>query len=282
MSNNVITIAITGANGYLGSQLVNYLEANGITCIKLVRNPQKTNERKFILGENLSVETLQNVDYLIHAAYDFSLKDPQESSQINIDGTIKLLNLANKANLKSVIYISSMSSFAKSKSIYGQNKFKVEKYIQENNLPAVIIRPGLIYGEPLGGIMAKLKAISKLPVLPYITISAPLYLCHINDLSHLIQYIIINADNFRNKQVLIAANDTPFSFKQILQTLGAKFLIPIPWQPLWLILKFVELIRLKPRMGSDNLISLVYQNPTPDFINAKHLNIRFQAFKDKK
>jgi hypothetical protein len=84
--------------------------------------------------------------------------------------------------------------------------------------------------------------------------------------------------------ILTIAQETPMQLKDILQALipqkKLKYLY-IPWQLIWIGLKICELIGLKMRLKSDNLISLLNQNPTPNFKPLHTLNIKIHALNNK-
>lgn len=268
-------IAVTGANGYLGGLIINFLTMQNIDYVKLVRQPQSFNEQKFILGDDFV--DLHNVDGLIHVAYDFNQINPNKNYLINVDGSSKLFNSARACGVKWIILISSMSSFKGCKSIYGQSKYLIENKLVESG-GGYILRPGLIYGDKNGGMVASLKKLAKSPILPFISSKSKLYFCHYEDLIQLINLIIIGDPIVPINEPIIAANEIDFTLEQILQKMGSRILIPLPWQIIWLCLKVAEFFRIKLRTRGDNLISLVNQNPNPDFSLLKKTGIIFRKF----
>ncbi len=122
-----------------------------------------------------------------------------------------------------------------------------------------------------------LSKLTKLQILPLINTKSKLYLCYYANLLTLIYSIIMNNLNCSGKPI-VAANQTPYTAKQILKLLGDKILLSIPWQPLWLMLKILETCGLKLKIGSDNLISLVNQDPNPDFSIINSLKMEFKDF----
>ena len=270
-------IGITGANGYLGSKLFTYLTSQGIACVRLIRKPRTSYERKFVLGELPDDNLFVGIDCLIHAAYDFSQKSSHASKLVNIDGSRLLFQAARANSVNLIIFISSMSSFPGCKSIYGQSKLQIEQDLIARGGKNIILRPGLIYGPQLGGIVAKLSAIARKPLLPIINSSAKLYFCNYTDLAQLIKDLLSAPHTIYNTP-LIAANATGYTLRQILVKLGATRLIPLPWQLIWLLLKVIEGGGITLRTGSDNLISLVNQNPNPDFTPLIKLGFNFQEF----
>jgi hypothetical protein len=75
--------------------------------------------------------------------------------------------------------------------------------------------------------------------------------------------------------ILTAANGQPWPFKKLLLEMARAFgkrpkFIPLPWRLIWLALKSAELGGVRLNFRSDSLVSLMNQNPAPDFSpNAK-------------
>jgi hypothetical protein len=71
-------------------------------------------------------------------------------------------------------------------------------------------------------------------------------------------------------RILTAAHERPWPFKQLLSEIARGLnkkvtFIPLPWRLLWAGLKTAEVCGLRLNFRSDNLMSLMYQNPSPDF-----------------
>jgi len=54
--------------------------------------------------------------------------------------------------------------------------------------------------------------------------------------------------------------------------------VSVPWQPVWLGLKTAELLGLKLGYRSDSVVSLVYQDPRPDFSGLERVGIKPREF----
>jgi hypothetical protein len=51
-------------------------------------------------------------------------------------------------------------------------------------------------------------------------------------------------------------------------------LVPFPWRLMWLGLAVGEMAGLRPHLRSDSLVSLLNQNPMPDFEPMKRLGLK--------
>ena len=262
--------AITGGNGYVGGCIKNHLATRGWEIFELVRRPKPGSRAgQFQLGDDLSPELLSGVSALVHCAYDFTPLTWNEIVAVNVEGSRKVLQAARAANVPKVVFISSISAFEGCRSLYGAAKLEIEKSALEKG--ALVIRPGLVYGGMAGGMFGKLnEQIQKSKVVPMIGDGSQIqFLVHNEDLCAFIEkYLSGTVENLPG--ILTAANEKPWQFKQLLLEI-ARFhskkptFIPLPWRLVWLALKCAELCGLRLNFRSDSLVSLVYQNPKPDF-----------------
>ena len=264
------TCAITGSNGYVGGSVKNYFAARGWDILELTRQP-KPNSRalKFQLGDEISPAELAGVNALVHCAYDFKPLRWNEIVAVNVEGSRKILEAARAAKISKIIFISSISAFDGCRSLYGKAKLKIEKIALDCG--ALVIRPGLVYGNDLGGMFGKLAAqIRNASVIPMIGDGSQIqFLVHNEDLCAFIEKFAAEQIKIA-PQILTAANGQPWPFKKLLleiargQNKKIKF-VPLPWRLVWAGLKFAEVCGLKLNFRSDSLISLMNQNPAPDF-----------------
>lgn len=262
--------AIAGSNGYVGGCLKNYLAALGWEIRELTRHPKPgTRTVPFQLGAEISPTTLAGVTALVHCAYDFRPLTKNEIHATNVAGTEKLFQAARAAGVENIILISSISAFDGCRSLYGQAKLAIEKIALDCG--ALVIRPGLVYGNDSGGMFGKLNAqVRTSSVIPLIGDGSQIqFLVHQEDLCSFVERCAHGEMNFSGK-ILTAANAQPWPFKQLLleiaraQDKKIKF-IPLPWRLVWLGIKSAEVCGLRLNFRSDSLVSLMHQNPAPDF-----------------
>ncbi len=280
------TFAVTGANGYLGSALCQFLKQRNCKVISLQRSYNyKDLEEKpvfFSLKDFQNPEVFNKAEALVHCAYDPIPVSWKDISEINVQGSIRLFQAAQAGGIKQIIYISSISAFDNCDSLYGKAKLAIEKEVAR--LGGIIIRPGLIFGGQLGGFLASLKSIAThLPLIPLIGRGNQiLYFSHIEDLCGLI-YKLSSTPNAIISLPITAASQKGKTFKEILITLAYQenktpLLIPVPWKIIWMSLKILEGARIRIGFRSDSVISLVNQNPHPDFNVLKEINSSFRNF----
>ncbi len=279
------TCAITGTSGYVGSRIRDYFEQQGWRVCELTRSPcSNAADRsiRFSLGDGVSPEAIAGTDVLIHCAYDFQPVRWCDIEAINVGGTARLLEAARRAHVGRVILISTMSAFIGCRSKYGDAKLAMERLTLD--MGGAVVRPGLVYGSRPGGMFGKLRGVvRKLPIIPLVGRGTQLqYLAHEDDLCRLLVGLA-NSQQPIPECPIIAANDRPFTFKEILRTIAAAhhkkvMLVPAPWRFLWAGLRMAEWLHLPIRFRSDSLVSLVNQDPQPDFSATRQLGIDFREF----
>ncbi len=149
-------IIVTGASGYVGGVILRALRAAGHETHAWSRKNCSPPWTCFDLTNNIPENNLQDVDALIHAAHDFSPRGLDENNQQNIQPSLRLLQSAKSAGIKTLIYISSMSAYEGTASIYGKTKLTIEKDWITNG--GIVVRPGLVWGETPGGVMGSLDS----------------------------------------------------------------------------------------------------------------------------
>ena len=126
------TFFVTGATGLLGSQILLFLDFlnqtqnYGMKLYGLVRNMEKVKRTfgkdvvgkriSFVEGDVLNLPEIDfNIDFVIHGASVTASKEfinhAVETIDIAVNGTLNLLRLAHKKEVKSFVYLSSMEAF---------------------------------------------------------------------------------------------------------------------------------------------------------------------------
>ena len=275
---------VTGASGYVGSQVIKKLRDKGYSTVSMnrtIKDEDDPSVKSYSLGGDIDESIFKDADVLIHCAFDFNEKNKLINSNCNVVGSENLFKIANKYKIK-IIYISTISAFEGCKSYYGQTKIEIEKMVMLYG--GVVIRPGLVYGANCGGMVGSLNiATKKLKYLiPLIgNGNFKLYLSHVDDLCNLIHKISLFSD-YENNYLYSAANSNPIEFKKLLRILARNnsnnpLFIPIPWSICLFGLRLLEILFIKINFRSDSIISLVFANKEVDFSLANTL-IEFREF----
>ncbi|MFZ1071952.1 MAG: NAD-dependent epimerase/dehydratase family protein [Verrucomicrobiia bacterium] len=262
--------AITGSNGYLGGCLKNYFAAQGREVLELTRSPVPgARAVAFQLGAEISPQALAGADALVHCAYDFQPLRWEEIRAVNVAGTRKLFQAARAAGIGKMICVSSISAYDGCRSLYGRAKLEIEKIALDNG--ALVIRPGLVYGGGPGGMFGRLVAqVRKSSVIPLIGDGSQIqFLVHNEDLAGFIEKFTAGKIEIAPR-ILTAAHEQLWPFRQLLSEIArsldkkVKF-VPLPWRLIWAGLKTAEACGVRLNFRSDSVVSLMHQNPSPDF-----------------
>jgi nucleoside-diphosphate-sugar epimerase len=254
-SNQTKHIIITGANGFIGSALVNYFYKKDYAVTALVRkipsNPIPTVDYQlYRLESNSDMDFLTSNSIVIHCAY--SKKEMViDNKDVNELAAQHLLNEAQKHNIKKCVFISSVSVTSNSDSYYAKQKTKLELLFNSANY--LIVRPSLVVGND-GLFFKTLSNLKKTRILPLINGgNQPIYYVGIVDLVRFIGDCIEK----KSSGIHVVSNPKPISYKEfylkISNQLGFKIVsLPIPLSLLKLAV-FLNSFLPKPIVTQDNL-----------------------------
>jgi UDP-glucose 4-epimerase len=156
-SDRNMTILVTGGAGYIGSHTVLYLKEKGESVVvldNLITGHRQSvlNDIPFYMG-NLHDEELlhyicqnHNIESVIHFAANSlvgeSTKDPLAYYENNVAGTLSLLKMMNKNNIKKLVFSSTAAVYGEPKNVpiqeeddanptnpYGETKLAIENML---------------------------------------------------------------------------------------------------------------------------------------------------------
>ena len=128
-------ILITGAAGFIGSNLCEYMLEKGHTVVGFdnfatghAHNLNDFDKHLIFLsmeGDIRNLETClkatQNIDYVLHQAalgsVPRSLKDPITSNEVNVSGFLNMLEASKQNQVKRFVYAASSSTYGDSKAL---------------------------------------------------------------------------------------------------------------------------------------------------------------------
>jgi len=260
---------VTGAHGYLGSQICAALEDEGWRVIRLARSPARGRGAGGALSYDLAGpvtaevrEALRSAAVLIHAAYDLALTAARDIWRVNVEGTRRLLEAAGEARVDRIIVLSSMSAFPGTSQLYGRAKLDVEAMTVDRG--GCAIRPGLVHGERAGGMAGAMRKLAALPVTPVIAGGAGVYTVAEADLMRVIA-LLAAADSLPPGTISVA-HPSRVALTDLLRTLAAEQqrrcrFVPVPWQLVYGLLRTGELLRLRLPFRADSLLGLIRTAP---------------------
>ena len=196
------TVFVTGADGFLGKNLVNRLLRMDKKVKVLIRRINKEYVKnpdvEVVYGDIRDAELVQKsvvgVDAVFHLAGKVTNRGQwQDFQEVNIEATRNLLDVSRSAGVKKFVYVSSVvvygfhnkngTNVVKEKDTYAadlgryhyyaKSKMEADKlaleYYAKYRFPVTVVRPGIIYG-PLGGNIfngSKIVFGQKNKLLPY-------------------------------------------------------------------------------------------------------------------
>jgi len=152
MSNISTSVAVTGANGFVGKNVRKFLYKNkvnvlGISRENFVKHPTETKIQSKNLLEQRLEKKLENYDALLHFIGIGVESSNTTFEQINVNLTKNAINLCKKSGIKKIIYISGLGVSKDNTSNYFASKYKAEREIISSGLDYTIFRASYIIGK---------------------------------------------------------------------------------------------------------------------------------------
>lgn len=253
-----MNILLTGANGFIGSRLLEQLLEKNVRTIG--RTAVERSPCHFTIDMDKTPDyavCLQGVKCIVHSAarahiMKDEVTDPlAEYRRVNVDGTLNLARQAAAAGVQRFIFISSIKVNGEQTPLdkpftaddtpapedaYGISKWEAERELQqlasETGMEVVIIRPPLVYGPGVkGNFVSMIKLVSKGLPLPLGAIHNQRSLVALDNLVDLI-IICIHHPEAAN-QVFMAGDGQDLSTTELLQGVARAMgkpsrLFPIP------------------------------------------------------
>jgi nucleoside-diphosphate-sugar epimerase len=172
-----LRIAVTGASGFIGRGLVEYLHAQGADVVAITVEPRPTApldalgftlERHVVADISRLGEAVKQAgaEHIVHLAGYVSTRRTvealRESTQWNLMGTLALLEAAADMHAKRVVLLGSCEEYGQNiapfqtdaapdpLSPYGASKAAITAYARmfssSFGLPTVVLRPSVVYG----------------------------------------------------------------------------------------------------------------------------------------
>ncbi|MEW6044573.1 MAG: NAD(P)H-binding protein [Thermoproteota archaeon] len=145
-------IAIAGANGFVGTNLRQFLSKNKIQFISLTRKKQKNSrfEKNLVfsdLADKNLVAKLKGCSALVHLIGSGMQTLDADYELVNVEQTRKLVELCKKSKIKKIIYLSGLGVYKSTTFGYFISKLKAEKIITRSGLDYTILRASYIVGK---------------------------------------------------------------------------------------------------------------------------------------
>jgi len=167
-------VLITGAGGFIGTMVTKHLLEKGYDVSGIVRRGTSISfdhpHMRWHVGDIRDTAFLEicvrDIDTVVHLAA--AKADEPESFAVNVTGTKNLIAACHAAKVKGFVNISTISTKLSKKGVYGNTKHEADELVQASGIPAVILKPSIVYGDIHAGIFGTLIGYTRLPVVPVI------------------------------------------------------------------------------------------------------------------
>jgi len=234
---------ITGATGFIGPHLVKKLIEAGHSCRCLVRDGSHTDMlqklgTELVLGDITRPATLAGIadgmDRVLHLATlghmrNFTVTESMFEA-INVQGAINVMQEALKAKVQRVVHCSTVAAMGICADVsateesrcnphhpYGRSKLKAEqevrRMVEQQALPAVIVRFSMVYGPGDPRDILKLTRLTKKSLFPKIGNRPKLTpLIHVDDA---VRGLLLAAEKGRTGDIYLLTNRNSLPFDDI-------------------------------------------------------------------
>jgi nucleoside-diphosphate-sugar epimerase len=260
-------VAITGANGYVGTTLRAAFGAAGYRVVAMQRAAPSdgADYLPFSLENGPAAPLPGDVVAVVHCAYDLRARDRAEIERVNLGGTDKLIRAVGDVP---IVFISSMSAYSGTAQIYGQTKLACEDLVAAGG--GTSLRLGLVHGGADGGMIGALRKLVALPLVPMLRPDSYQYAIHAQDMA---KCVLSTVEQRPPHQVLGVANPRRVAFSEIMSTLRAGIngkplrAVPVPSALLYRALRAAEGLGVKAGFRADSLIGLMRPAPNVPYVD---------------
>jgi dihydroflavonol-4-reductase len=212
-----VKVFVTGGTGFIGGTVVRQLRERGDEVVCLVRNPEKATKVSELgcelvsgdLGDSAALRRgMEGCDAVVHAAamYEVGIPAKQHPAmwEVNVGGTERVMNAALEAKVPRIVYVSTCGVFGNTHrkvvdetyehpgkgftSYYEETKLEahriVKRMIAKQELPAIIVQPGGVYGpgdtSQVADLLEQFFA-GRLPLMPFPELG--ICLTHVDDIA---------------------------------------------------------------------------------------------------
>ena len=220
-----MTIALTGATGFVGQAVLDEAAERGLEVRALTRRAKAAREGVEWIEGSLSdadslAELVRRSDAVLHIAGLTSAPDPAAFTPANVAGTAAVIEAAQAAKVKRLVFVSSLAARAPELSAYGASKAEAERLVEASGLDWTIVRPPGIYG-PRDVDYFEMFRTAKLGFIPLPPRGAS-SIIHVNDLARLLLDLIDAPSALARKRMFEPddGREGGWSHDELAQTIG--------------------------------------------------------------
>jgi len=171
-------IAVTGATGFVGREVMKQLRADGHPVRAIVREPKSKAARALV--EKYGVElfhgnviyapslagAMQGAKCVIHLVGIIHEWKENTFPRVHTEATVNVIDAAKAAGAKRFLHMSALGTRADARSRYHQTKWAAEEAVRKGGVAWTIFRPSVIYGPGDQSITVLSNVLRRTPFVP--------------------------------------------------------------------------------------------------------------------
>ena len=193
-----VDVALTGATGFVGGHLIDRLIETGVSVRILARNPDAFHrgDVDVVKGDLASPDALRQLcagaDTVVHCAGRIAACSREEFDEVNVDGTVAMVEAAKAAGARRFVHVSSLAAREPTVSDYAASKRagEIEVRRDEGAMPWVILRPPAVYGPGDRATLPLIKQLSQPIAFVPGSRDGRASLIHVRDLAAAIAHVV--------------------------------------------------------------------------------------------
>jgi uncharacterized protein YbjT (DUF2867 family) len=278
------TVLVTGANGFVGSNVVPALAGDGRHVVALVRTEAHARDLldrltdvdrgrvETRLGDVTRIETLRSalagVDAVVHlAAIPRDRNGGASLRLVNTEGTRNVVVAIRDAGVRRLVHLGALGITDDPELHYASSKAKAERIVAESGLDWTILEPSLLFGPGDGffNLIANLVRMSPGLVPMAGRGRSRFQPFAVSDLARVVVDVLGQPDAF--VRVFELGGPRWWTYREIvgevLDAMGAhRLVVPVPVPLVALVARSAELVGLPFPVASDQLRQLALDNVT--------------------
>ena len=174
-----MTVAITGATGFVGGAVVRRLLRRGHDLRALVRDPERAGRLRdmgsvqFVAGDLDDTAALRGLmagaDAAVHLVGIITESAGQTFECIHVEGTARVVAAAREAGVRRFVQMSALGARAEpTATTYHRSKAAGEEAVRNGGIQNVILRPSLVAGAGNPPLRMAINLVRFAPVVPII------------------------------------------------------------------------------------------------------------------
>lgn len=170
-------VAVLGGSGFIGTQLTLNLLHMGYNLHLLINRTepdyvsprgQLNVYRGKIENKQALLECFQGCEIVYHLVGIIAETRDKTFQKTVADGTALVVEAAQEAGVKKIIYLSALGTAEDAPSLYHRSKWQAEEHVRRSGLDFTIFRPSVVYGPDDQFINMLAGMIRRVPVVPVI------------------------------------------------------------------------------------------------------------------